>query len=181
MNENSALIASKTARFTRHVLGNFFFLVLGSFFVLLISTPFARFEGVPLLGGLPVMLIYYCSIRHRNAIRPLSIFLIGLLHDVLSGGAIGLWAFLYLSFFALLLTQHGSILRFIDRSAPFCWFGFLLASLVFLLLWWIMGWILTGSWPSYVGLALQWLVAAILFPLSLWRYGRQPLHYVSQE
>lgn len=182
MNDNSPLIASATERFTKGVLRNFLFLFLGSVFVLLICTPIARLDGVSLLGGLPVMLIYYWTIRHRNAIRPLSIFLVGLMHDVLSGGMIGLWAFLYLLFYALLLTQHGSVLRFIDRSALFSWFGFLLTSLIFMLLCWLAGRTFLGTWPSTGGLALQWLVAALLYTLSLWRYVvRRPLHYASQE
>lgn len=155
-------------------LQNLLLFFVGALAILLAGVSGLQIGGVSLLAGLPPMLIYYATLRHRRTTHPLAIFAIGLFQDLLSGGAIGLWACLYLVLYTMLLTQPRGLLHFIQRSALFSWLGFLLASFLFALLCWLVGWLILASPLSPLGLALQWFVAALLYAIPLLRRLRQP-------
>ena len=161
-------------------LRNLLFLALGGVSVVLACSPGTRIGGVFLLGSLPLIVIYYCSLRHRATAHPVNVFLVGLFQDLLSGGAVGLWAFLYLLLHAMLVTQPRGLLRFIERSALFSWLGFAFASLLFALLCWLAGWLLLDSRIPPVALALQWGVGALFYSAILLRRPRPPPHPAAQ-
>ena len=159
-------------RFAVLVLHNLLLLLLGGVAVVLACAPGMHVGGVSLLGGLPLLVIHAATLHHLSPLRrkkthPLSIFLIGLFQDLLSGGTIGLWASLYLLLHAMLLTQPYALLRFIERSALLSWLGFLLVSCLFALLCRFAGWLVLGSTLPLSGLALQWCVTALLYPAVL--------------
>lgn len=159
---------------TVRALQNLLLLLFGGCAVLLADSSGIQVDGVSLLGGLPLIVIYYWTLRHRHEAHPFSVFLIGMFQDLLSGGAIGLWAFLYLLLHTMLLTQPRGLLHFIERTALFSWLGFLLASGLFTLLCWLAGWILLDSRITPLGLTLQWCVGALVYSVTLLRRPRQP-------
>ena len=171
---------SDRSRLAILVLHNALLLLLGGIAVLLACAPGVHIGGVSMFGGLPLLVIYCGTLHHhlspgrREKTRPLSVFLIGLFQDILSGGVIGMWAFLYLLLHALLLTQPRNLLRFMESSALFSWFGFLFASLLFTLLYAFIGWLILGSALSPLGLAMQYCLTALLYPAVLLLRRRPP-------
>lgn len=166
---NELLSIDGNHRAARHLLHNVLLVLLGGVCVMLARMPPVHFEGVSLLGGLPVIVIYLWVLRSQTEARPISVFLIGLFQDLLSGGTIGVWALLYLSLYALVLSQQGGFLQFINRSALFSWLGFILVAILFVIFSWLVGWIVAGV-VSTKGLFLQACIAALLYPVTLlWR------------
>ena len=158
----------------RHVPHNLLLLLVGAVAMLPACAPAAWFHGISLFSGAPLLVAYVAGLRFQKETHPASIFLFGLLHDVLSGGIIGFWALLYLLFYALLLTQPRSLLHFAQRSLLFSWLGFLLASLLFALLLALAGALLVDGGVSWTALAAQWLLSAAFSPLFLLRRSRPP-------
>ena len=168
MNDASLQIDTDEKR-RRSVLHNILLLIFGGASVVVACMPLALYEGVSLLGGLPLIAIYCWTLRRPEEVRPVTIFFLGLLQDFISGGTIGIWAFLYLTLYTVLLTQQGG---FLLRSALFSWLGFLLVAFWFVIFTRFVGWVVVGTELSSVGLALQWGVSALLYPLTLWRHPR---------
>lgn len=169
MNDESLPI-DDDRRAIKRVLYNVFLVLVGVVCVMVARMPTVHLEGVSLLGGLPVIMIYFLALRNRTEVRPVSIFLIGLFQDMLSGGTIGVWALLYLSLYALALSQQGGFLQFIGRSALFSWLGFILVAILFAMFSWLVGWIVLGALLPIKGLFFQACIAALLYPVTLlWR------------
>lgn len=165
-------------RTLKRVLRNVLFVLLGGICVVLARMPQVYFEGVSLLGGLPVIAIYFSTLRSQAEVRSISVFLIGLFQDLLSGGTIGVWALLYLSVYTLIFSQHEGFLQFVSRSALFSWLGFILVVALFAILSWIVGWLVIGAQLSTTGLFLQTSVAVLLYPVMLLWRPRPQLHPV---
>ncbi|MCY4034598.1 MAG: hypothetical protein OXF24_02305 [Hyphomicrobiales bacterium] len=166
---NELLSIDGNHRAARHVLHNFLLVLLGGICVMLARMPPVHFEGVSLLGGLPVIVIYFWVLQKQTEARPVSIFLIGIFQDLLSGGTIGVWALLYLSLYVLVLSQQGGFLQFINRSALFSWLGFILVVILFVIFSWLVGWVVAGA-VSAKALFFQACISALLYPVTLlWR------------
>src|SRR3546814_21027658 len=61
-----------------------------------------------------LMAVYYWAVVRPNMFPVYAVFLIGLFTDLLSAGPIGLWCFVYVVTYAIVLTQ-----RFLANNAPF--------------------------------------------------------------
>ncbi|MCY4032025.1 MAG: hypothetical protein OXF05_07905 [Hyphomicrobiales bacterium] len=169
MNDESIPI-DDDRRAVKRVLYNVLLVLLGAVCVMLARMPTVYSEGVSMLGGLPVILVYSLALRNQTEVRPVSILLIGLFQDVLSGGTIGVWALLYTSLYALVLSQQEGFLQFIGRSALFSWLGFILVALLFAMFSWLVGWIVLGALIPIKGLFFQACIAMLLYPVTLlWR------------
>jgi rod shape-determining protein MreD len=102
------------------------------------------------------------------AIRPsvlpsFALLALGLFHDLLSGGAAGLWPLCLLTVYGLTFTVR-RVLAGEGFLALWAWYGGVCAlgfgvGVLFVSL-------LSGEVPSLVGVGLQWAVTAALFPAS---------------
>tara|TARA_R110002110_G_scaffold3104_9_gene15922 strand:+ start:1565 stop:2098 length:534 start_codon:yes stop_codon:yes gene_type:complete len=93
--------------------------------VLLSFVPVGRIFGSHITPAFPLMAIYYWAIVRPEMFPPLAVLVVGLVFDLLSGGAIGLWAFVYIVTYALVVSQRAVVV-----NAPFSafWIGFLAAA-----------------------------------------------------
>ncbi len=119
----------------------------------------------PILPQLSFLgLIYWC-IRRPDLIHPSVAFAVGLIQDLVMGGAIGIEASLFaLTCFAL-SSQSGV---FASRPFHFEWMmvaGLMLAHQI------IFAVLAATLWPgalSWVGLILQGLISFAIYPLIIW-------------
>ena len=70
--------------------------VIGVLCVLLSFVPISRIFGSSLMPAFAFMAIYYWAVVRPELFPAWAVLALGLLSDLLSGGPIGLWAFVYL-------------------------------------------------------------------------------------
>ena len=101
--------------------------------------------------------------------HPAFLFVIGLVEDILSGGVIGLHAFLYILIYMLIISQRRLILK---EPFPVVWSIFAFAALCYTLLTLVAYRIFEGhfffGWQPFS----QWLMTIVMYPflhqMSLW-------------
>ena len=136
--------------------------VLGLFGVIMLALPVRLFEGFVPTPILPLVIIYFWSIYGSDYMPAPSVFIIGLLQDLLTGGPLGLWAGVYLLTQFIVLTQRS---YFAGREQKVVWigFGFALASAC-LIVWLVMS--LMSGQVLPVGVLLAQMVATFfMYPV----------------
>lgn len=142
---------------------------IGLFCVLLSFVPIGRIFGTSIMPAFALMAVYYWAVVRPDMFPVYAVFLIGLLTDLLSAGPIGLWAFVYVVTYAIVLTQ-----RFLAINAPFSvfWFGFLLAALLAGTIGWGVASMLFGTVLSVKPILMHMLVTVAVFPVMAFLFGR---------
>lgn len=143
--------------------------VIGLFCVLLSFVPIGRIFGTSVMPAFALMAIYYWAVVRPDMFPVYAVFLVGLLSDLLSAGPIGLWAFVYVLTYAVVLTQ-----RFLAVNAPFSvfWFGFLLAALFAGAVSWSVASLIYGAVLAVRPILMHMLVTVAVFPLLAFLFGR---------
>ncbi|MDO9127806.1 MAG: hypothetical protein Q7U42_13145, partial [Parvibaculum sp.] len=100
---------------------------------------------------------------------PLAVFAVGLIFDLLSGGAIGLWAFVYVVTYAVVISQ-----RMLVVNAPFSvfWVGFLFAAAFAGAFAWAIISIIHGMFVPPGSVARHMAVTVAVFPIFVMLFGR---------
>jgi rod shape-determining protein MreD len=123
---------------------------------------------VSLTGGLfpaPILAlpaIYFWALVRPDLMSPFAVLVIGVLEDLLSGGAPGLWAAGFLSAYAL-ADRHRDILA--GLSGAIALFGFAAAMLLASATAYILTWIVYLRWPALAPLLLANVVTVMFYPL----------------
>jgi rod shape-determining protein MreD len=113
----------------------------------------------PALGLIP---IYHWAIYRSNLLPFYSIFLLGLLQDVLIGTPLGFYTLIFLTMYGISLAQRRF---FAGKAFHVYWFGFSVAALVII----ILGWALASIWAetllNFEGDLVQYAVLVGVFPI----------------
>ncbi len=142
--------------------------LLGFLGVLLLASP------VRLLGGsiptpvIPLIIVYFWSLYSPGHLPAASVFAMGLLHDLLSGGPIGLWPTVYLVMQQIAISQQA---YFVGRELSVVSIGFAVASLVVSMIVWFVMSLMTATALPLGGLFAQMLVTIVCFPLFAAAFG----------
>lgn len=115
---------------------------VGLFCVLLVSLPMRPFGGHLPMPALPLIVVYFWTIRAPDQLPSPSVFALGLLQDFLSGGPLGLWSATYLCVQYIVLTQRS---YFAGRALQVLWTGFAVAAAVSFLIVWLTTSLLVGA------------------------------------
>ena len=140
-------------------------LMLALFSVLPLHIPgFSRVA--PLLA---VMAIYHWTIYRPDLLPAGSVFLIGLLQDVLTGVPVGVNALVFLGIYGVVLTQ-----RQFFASKPFVivWLGFALIAAGAEVMTWTLISIYHATLIDPRAIAFQYLVNLGFFPVLAWIFTR---------
>lgn len=106
---------------------------LGLVCVLLMTAPLRPLGGLAPVPVLPLIVVFFWTIRAPEQLPAPSVFLLGLAQDFLSGAPLGLWSAAYLSIQYVVLTQRS---YFSGRALQVLWVGFAVAALVsFVIVW----------------------------------------------
>lgn len=143
--------------------------VMGLVCVLLSFVPFGRIFGSPLTPAFALMAIYYWAIVRPEMFPPLAVFAVGLVFDLLSGGIIGLWAFVYVLTYAVVVSQ-----RLLVVNAPFTvfWFGFLVVAAFAGALSWAVVSVFHGMPVPPFSLVQHMVLTVAIFPIFAMIFGR---------
>jgi rod shape-determining protein MreD len=143
--------------------------VMGLACVLLSFVPIGRIVGSSLTPAFALMAIYYWAVVRPEMFPPLAVFAVGLVFDLLSGGAIGLWAFVYVVTYAVVISQ-----RLLIVNAPFSvfWFGFFVTAAFAGALAWAVVSIFHGMLVAPGPVARHMIVTVAVFPIFAMLFGR---------
>ena len=125
--------------------------------------------GIPqsalVVPPLALMAVYYWGIYRPDLLPGIAAFAIGLFYDVLSGGALGFYAFIFLVVRAVMASQRRFFL-----GKPFLveWWGFMLVASVAFLTGWVLASLYVGAFVKPGPLAIQALLTMTLYPVLTW-------------
>ena len=116
----------------------------------------------PLLG---LIGIYYWAI-HRPDLMPFSIvFVIGLLHDALTGAPLGIASFVLLLCYWMVCSQRRLL---VGKSFIVVWWGFMVVAICATALEWLLFSILVGTVMPIRPILFQSLMTMAVFPAVAW-------------
>ena len=143
--------------------------LLGFLGVVLLASPLRLFGGGVPTPVIPLIIVYFWSLYSPGHLPAASVFAMGLLHDLLSGGPIGLWPTVYLVMQQIAISQQA---YFLGRDLGVVSIGFAVAALVVSLIIWFVMSLMTATALPIGGLLGQMVVTVVCFPLFALAFGR---------
>lgn len=135
---------------------------LGIIGVLILALPLRLFEGVAPTPIIPLVVVFFWSIYAPDFMPSVSVFFIGLLQDLLTGGPLGLWAAVYLVAQYAVMSQRE---YFLGREQKVVWLGFALATAALSLMLWLVMSLMSGALLPVGALVAQMAATAAIYPL----------------
>ena len=136
--------------------------LLGLLGVIILALPIRPFEGLAPTPIFPLVVVFFWSIYGPNYMPPFSVFTIGLLQDLLTGGPLGLWAAVYLVTQFVIASQRS---YFLGREQKVVWLGFALAAIGASILLWLVMSLMAGVLLPIGALSIQMLATVAIYPL----------------
>ncbi|MEM8770586.1 MAG: rod shape-determining protein MreD [Pseudomonadota bacterium] len=136
--------------------------LLGLFGVLVLSLPLRLVEGHLPTPIIPLVVVFFWSVYSPDYMPSPSVFIIGLLQDLLTGGPLGLWASVYLVTQFVVTSQRS---YFLGREQKVVWLGFTLAAVSASLMLWLVMSLMSGVLLPLGGLLGQMAATILIYPL----------------
>lgn len=136
--------------------------LLGVFGVIMLALPVRFLEGAIPAPIIPLVVVFFWSIYGPDYMPPLSVFFIGLLQDLLTGGPLGLWPAVYLATQFVVLSQRP---YFLGREQKVVWIGFALAAAGASVILWLVMSLMAGVLLPIRGLLYQMFATVMIYPL----------------
>jgi len=136
--------------------------MLGVLGVLVLAAPVRLFEGFAPTPIFPLVIVFFWSVYGPDYLPPLSVFVIGLLQDLLTGGPLGLWPAVYLFTQFIVMSQRA---YFLGREQKVVWIGFGFASLGAGLILWLVMSLMSGALLPVRFLLLQLAATVAIYPV----------------
>ncbi len=137
-------------------------LLLGLLGVIILALPIRLFEGAAPTPIIPLVVVFFWSIYAPAYMPSVSVFLIGILQDLLTGGPLGLWAAVYLVTQFVVMSQRS---YFLGREQKVVWLGFALAAASASLMLWLVMSLMSGGLLPVGGLLAQMTTTVLIYPL----------------
>lgn len=125
---------------------------------------------------LMLMCLFYWVIHRPDLLRPLVVFFIGILQDLIAGTPIGMSSLALILAYWLLITQRRF---FLGRSFLMLWIGFGLVATGAAVVQWAVFALMTASLLDARPVLVQALLGVALFPLVAWLLQRLHRAYLS--
>jgi rod shape-determining protein MreD len=139
---------------------------LVTFFMVLISAmPLRVPELSSIMPPLALVSVCYWSIYRPDLLPLWSVFLIGLLQDLLSGGPIGVATLTLISIHAVVLWQRR---LFVSASFPMVWCGFMVMAAAALGMMWLLTCLGLLTFVSPRPLLFQYILTVAAYPCFSW-------------
>jgi rod shape-determining protein MreD len=116
-----------------------------------------------------LMTVYHWTIYRPKLLPPLSVFLIGVTQDLLTGTPSGINALVMLLARAIVLQLRR---HFVNRSFPFVWTGFTMLSGGAMLFLWALHCLLDRALIDFRGTIFRAVLTISLFPAASFLLGR---------
>ncbi|NOX95594.1 MAG: rod shape-determining protein MreD [Alphaproteobacteria bacterium] len=143
--------------------------LLGIFGVIILALPVRLFEGFVPTPIIPLVVVFFWSIYDPDFMPSVSVFFIGLLQDLLTGGPLGLWAAVYLVTQYIVLSQRA---YFLGREQKVVWLGFAMAALGASMILWLVMSLMAGLMLPVRGLLYQMFATVMIYPFFGTAFGQ---------
>ncbi len=154
-------LAERAGSFGRLATPAFVTLLLVFFSLMPLNLP----DSEIIMPPLALMAVFYWSIYRPDLLPAAAAFAAGLLFDLMSGGPLGLLAFVFVVVQAVAATQRRF---FLGKVFPIEWLGFCIIALGAFVAMWILGSIYIGAFVKAGPLAIQALLTISLYPMMTW-------------
>lgn len=144
-------------------------LILGVLGVVFLALPLRPFEGWAPTPIIPLVVVFFWSVYAPEFLPSVSVFIIGLLQDLLTGGPLGLWAAVYLVTQFIVMSQRS---YFLGREQKVVWLGFALAAAGASLMLWLVMSLMSGALLPLRGLLAQMAATVLIYPLFGIAFGQ---------
>lgn len=135
--------------------------LLGLAGVIILALPIRLLEGWAPTPLIPLVVVFFWSIYGPDYMPPLSVFVIGVLQDLLTGGPLGLWAVVYLVTQYIVLSQRP---YFLGREQKVVWIGFALAAAGASVILWLVMSLMSGVILPVGALVAQMVATVLIYP-----------------
>ncbi|WP_411816100.1 hypothetical protein [Hyphococcus sp. DH-69] len=136
--------------------------ILGLIGVVMLAAPIRLFEGFAPTPIIPLVVVFFWSIYDPDSLPSFSVFLIGIVQDLLTGGPLGLWPLVYLSTQFIVMAQRS---YFLGREQKVVWVGFGFAAAGAGLILWLVMSLMSGVLLPIWSLVLQLAATIMIYPL----------------
>ena len=114
---------------------------------------------------LTLMSVFYWAIHRPDLLRPLVVFMIGVVQDLLGGGPVGLTPLIFMIAYWVVLTQRRF---FLGTSFLLLWLGFALVMGGAALVQWLVFSLVHTDLMDFRPPLFQALLAIAVFPVPAW-------------
>lgn len=118
---------------------------------------------------LALMAIYYWGLHRADLLPAPAVFVVGLLQDMLSGGPIGMNAFIFLAVYGVCVSQRRF---FYGKSFLVVWWGFMVVAAGALALEWALSAAFAESLISPRPAYFKYLITIAVYPVVAWLFAR---------
>ncbi|MEX6632059.1 rod shape-determining protein MreD [Hyphococcus lacteus] len=136
--------------------------ILGLLGVIILAAPIRLFEGFAPTPIIPLVVVFFWSIYGPDSLPSVSVFLIGFVQDLLTGGPLGLWAMVYLFTQFIVMSQRS---YFLGREQKVVWVGFAFAAAGAGIILWLVMSLMSGVLLPVRSLVLQLAATILIYPL----------------
>ncbi|WP_119167683.1 rod shape-determining protein MreD [Algihabitans albus] len=140
-------------------------------FLLMIATvlPTRTPEIAPVMPALVLTAVYYWAIFRPDLLPIWLVFLLGIVHDLLTGAPLGLGAAVFLTAYLAVAAQR----RFFAHATfAMLWAGFLLVAAMALTVEWLFGSLLQLRLVDPLETLLRYAATVAAYPCLAWLFGR---------
>lgn len=130
---------------------------------LALTLPVRLFQGFVPMPWISAIIVYLYAVRDPDAMPAPLAFASGLLLDLLTGAAPGVWASVHLAILWLVRTQSDYLY---GREGTVLWLTFGIMSFVVSILLYAEYCLLAGRWLQPAPVLWQWAVTVMAYPLA---------------
>ncbi len=133
--------------------------------------------GLAINPSFPLIAIFYWVLYRPDLMSPVSVFIVGLFQDLLSGTPEGFFAFVYLLVYAIVVSQR---LLFLNKTFVIIWSGFGVIALLVGLIAWIITCLSMGMYLSPAPVVGQMIYSFVFYPPISWVFVVLQKRFLSQ-
>ena len=127
---------------------------------------------------LPLVSIYHWAIYRPNLLPVFSVFILGLMQDILMGTPVGLYVLVFLTVYGIVLSQRRF---FAEKSFIFYWLGFGAISLLASIESYLLGSVWNGVFLDSNAAAYQYIILLGISPTLAWIFLRWQQAFLQQD
>lgn len=127
--------------------------------------------------SLGLLAVYYWGIYRPDLLRPVVVFVLGILNDSVHFLPLGLSAFVFVGAYQLAYAHRR---YFVGQLFPMLWSGFAFVCFLAMVVYWIVRSLLVGQAVTILPVLLQFLLTSAIFPLPAWILIKLQRAFLSQ-
>ena len=119
--------------------------------------------------SLALMAVFYWSLHRPDLLPAVAVFLVGILYDILTGGPMGVQAFILLGAYWVTSSQRQ---LFLGKSFLVVWWGFMMIAATAAIVQWVLMSLIFGTLIVPLPAVFSFLQTVALYPLFAWIFVR---------